>query len=664
MSETTFDRQSAISGLIRIPATMYFVVVLALVPWLSEALPKSWVDFPADSVIPLAPWIGDKLTWLAREATIGSVRISDITRGLASILDAPMNVLGIVLANGVQRGTGEHVHTAVPSLSWLAVVGASGIFAHLLGGRRLAITVVVGLLYIVIFGLWTDAMVTVASVAMSTTTAVAVGVAIGSIVCQRPWATSIVVALMNVMQTVPVFSYLVPTLLFLGYGPSAAMVSTVIYALPPMVHATILGLKSVPSEVIEYGTMAGATPHQMYWKFRMPSAMPMLGVGLNQAIMACLNMVIIASMIGSGGLGYLVLTALRRLDIGAALEGGLAIVVLAVVMDRLGQAAAQRLASGRAISHKQFPYLRMAIAWIVVATTLALIFPLFQKWPDTYVITTAPMWNALITWINIHCFDVLDAIRSFTLINLMNPTKNFMLSVPWSVAMALLAVGGFLLGGMRIAVIVTALAAFVLLTGFWRPAIVSIYLITLGSLLSLTIGLPIGFAIAQKPSWRAATDLALDTLQTMPTLVYILPAVMLFRNGDFSAVLAIFSYAVAPAVRYAIHGFSSVPSTRVEAIRMCGGSRWQTFKWVQFPSAFPTLLLGVNQTVMMAIAMLVITALVGTRDLGQQVFIALSQMKVGNGVVGGLAVAAIALTVDTLLRAAAKRAAERNNLKL
>jgi glycine betaine/proline transport system permease protein len=174
--------------------------------------------------------------------------------------------------------------------------------------------------------------------------------------------------------------------------------------------------------------------------------------------------------------------------------------------------------------------------------------------------------------------------------------------------------------------------------------------------------MPIGYAVAQRPKWRPSTEFILDTLQTMPTLVYILPAVMFFRNGDFSAVLAIFSYAVAPAVRYSVLGFSNVPTTRVEAIRMCGGSSWQTLKWVRFPSAFPTLLLGVNQTVMMSIAMLVITALVGTRDLGQQVFIALSQMKVGNGIVGGLAIAGIALTADALLRTAARRAAQRNGI--
>lgn len=662
MNQATLFSRIAHRPQMRIPTFVYFVVVLVLIPWFGQAMPAALVDYPTSWVVPLSAWIGDKLTWLAREAAIGPIKISELTRGFAAVLDIPMNMFNVVLATGIQRGHGEHVYTAIPSLSWLAIVGLAGILAHLLGGKRLAVTVFGGLLYIVVFGLWSDAMLTVSSVVMSTVIATILGVAIGSAVTGRRWAASAVEALMNVMQTVPVFSYLVPTLLFLGYGPSAAMVSTVIYALPPMVHATILGLKSVPQEVVEYGKMAGATRSQLFWKFQIPSALPILGVGLNQAIMACLNMVIIASMIGSGGLGYSVLTALRRLDIGAALEGGFAIVVLAIVLDRLSQAAAQRLASGRTLSQSQLPYGRVAIGWTVTATILALIWPTFQSWPEQLSITTAPMWNALVTWINVHCFVVLDAIRSFALINIMNPTKNFLLSIPWSVAIALLGMAGLCLGGARLAITVVLLAAFILVTGFWRPAVVSVYLIAIGASLSLLIGMPIGYAVAQRPKWRPSTEFILDTLQTMPTLVYILPAVMFFRNGDFSAVLAIFSYAVAPAVRYSVLGFSNVPTTRVEAIRMCGGSSWQTLKWVRFPSAFPTLLLGVNQTVMMSIAMLVITALVGTRDLGQQVFIALSQMKVGNGIVGGLAIAAIALTADALLRTAARRAAQRNGI--
>jgi glycine betaine/proline transport system permease protein len=305
----------------------------------------------------------------------------------------------------------------------------------------------------------------------------------------------------------------------------------------------------------------------------------------------------------------------------------------------------------------------VAIGWFIVATVLALLVPALQSWPMEWTLTTAPFWNGLVSWINIHWFEPLDAIRSFTLINIMNPTRNFLLSLPWVVVTALVMLGGQVAGGLRLSLAVGGLALFIAVTGFWDPTIVSVYLVGLGTLLSLAIGMPIGYLAARKASWRETTGLVLDTLQTLPTLVYLLPAVMVFRNGDFSALIAIISYAVAPAVRYSMHAFAAVPAERLELATMSGASRWQAFKWVKLPAAFPTLLLGLNQTIMMAIAMLVITALVGTRDLGQQVFIALSRAKPGDGIIAGLCVAAIALIADMTLKAWARRAAARNGVE-
>ncbi|MGL4404901.1 MAG: ABC transporter permease subunit, partial [Notoacmeibacter sp.] len=491
------------------------------------------------------------------------------------------------------------------------------------------------------------------------------GIAIGTWALRKPSYAAPVEALMNVMQTVPVFSYLVPTLLFLGYGPSAALVATAVFALPPMVHATMLGLRNVPPEIIEYGKMAGTSPRAMFWKIKLPVALPTLSIGINQTIMACLNMTVIASMIGAGGVGYIVLLTLRKLDIGGALEAGLAIVVLAVILDRLSLAAAKQNANGAShLAGSGRKALKLAALWLVVATVIALLVPAFQNWPKDLQLTTAPWWNGLVSWINVNWFEPLDAIRSFLLVNVMNPTKNALLAMPWVLFVAIIALIGAAAGGLRVALTSGALLAFVALTGFWDAGVTSIYLISVGVVISLIIGFPIGYFVSKTESRRQATGLALDTLQTLPTLVYLLPAVMLFRNGDFSALIAIISYAIAPAVRYSMHAFAAVPEDRLEAAAMSGASPWQTLKWVRLPAAFPTLILGLNQTVMMAISMLVITALVGTRDLGQQVFIALSRAKVGDGIIAGLCVAAIALSADTILKSYAAQKARQMGASL
>jgi glycine betaine/proline transport system permease protein len=624
-------------------------VVFLASPWIAKALPVYLVAYPDSWRLPISDWTGRGLNWLARDAALGSLKVSDLTRHLASLLEWPVRALGTLLNTGVMAGTGENVHRMVPPLSWLTLLGIVTIGTYAAGGRRLAILSAGSTAYLLIFGLWSDAMATLASVFMATLVAMILGLWIGTMAFERPRWRSSFEAAMNVMQTVPVFAYLVPTLLFLGYGPSAALVATAIYAIPPMVHATILGLESVSPEIVEYGKMSGTTKRQQYWLVLVPSAMPFLGVGINQTIMASLNMVIISSMIGAGGLGYLVLLALRRLDIGAALEAGMGIVVLAVLLDRASQGVARVLAGGpRATGHRHIG--RLVLGWLVASTVGALVVPVFQDWPQSWTVTTAPLWNHLITWINVNFFAPLDAVRTFALLYLMNPLRNYLLSMPWIAYIAGIGFLGYRLGGARLALYATALTAFVLMTGFWDAAVVSLYLVSLGVIFSLLIGMPVGYLTAFSAKSRDATNLALDTLQTLPTLVYIIPAVMLFRNGDFSAVLAIMSYAVAPAVRYAMLGFSSLPDGRLDAAVMCGATRFQALKWVRLPHAFPSLILGLNQTVMMAIAMLVITALVGTRDLGQQVFIALSRMDVGKGIVGGLAVAALALTADAMLK--------------
>jgi glycine betaine/proline transport system permease protein len=221
----------------------------------------------------------------------------------------------------------------------------------------------------------------------------------------------------------------------------------------------------------------------------------------------------------------------------------------------------------------------------------------------------------------------------------------------------LVTLAGYALGGLRTALTVALLMLFIAVTGYWEAAMSSVYLTILSVAFALAIGLPFGIWASARPRLHQPVQLALDTLQTLPTLVYLLPVVMLFRNGDFSALIAIISYAVAPAVRYGMAGMAHVPSERIEAAMMSGCTPGQTFRFVRLPSALPTLLLGVNQTVMMALSMLVIAALVGTRELGQEVYTSLARGETGPGIVAGLCVACIALVADALLKSGAARAA-------
>ncbi len=640
-----------------LPLAWLAAAIVLLMLLAAPLLPPALVDVPAQIKLPLTTHVGRAMEWFAREAEIFGLPVRDITRGLATLINGPIDGLLMVLTEGYVTGNGFNKTQVVPPLSWAGVIGAAAFLAWRLSGSRLALMTTIAGLYIVTFGHWPSAMTTLANVLLCVIAAVALGLALGIWSYRSTRAEAVLRGVMNVMQTVPIFSYLIPTLLLFGYGPSAALAATVIYALPPMVHATVLALRGVPDETRELAVMTGCTKRQSLWQVELPVALPQLAIGLNQVVMMSLNMVIIASMIGAGGLGFDVLTALRKLDIGAGLEAGLAIVALAVVLDRLTQAAAHAGAGGRSHALRRGDGWRIG-AILILPTLAGLLVPALAIWPKAWRLTTADMWNNLVTWINVNFFDQLEAMRVAILLGVMHPFRDGLLAAPWVAVIAAAALAGWALGGARLAALCAGLLGFVAVSGYWDAAMISVYLVTLSVLIALILGLPLGFWLAGRPALVGPARLVLDTLQTLPTLVYLLPAIMLFRNGDFSALIAVSSYAFAPAVRYGMEGLRNVPPDRMEAAAMIGCTRWQAFRAVELPAAMPTLILGVNQTIMMALSMLVIAALVGTSELGQQVFTALSRGKTGEGIIAGLAVAALALTADALLVAWTARRAK------
>jgi len=476
---------------------------------------------------------------------------------------------------------------------------------------------------------------------------------------------AVIVPALDLAQAMPAFAYLLPMLMLIGTNPVSAMLATLIYAIPPMVRATTLALTQVPHEIREFGHMAGCTRRQHLWRVLVPSARPLLMVGVNQVIMMTLNMVIIASMIGAGGLGYDVLLALRALKVGEALEAGVAIVLLAIALDQMSQAAAARkpvmLEPGRSF-WRSHPYLVLALAVLAVSTVASQFVPALHAVPKALTITTAPMWDALIKWIVVNFFDYIELFRTQLLVLVLNPLKKLLIDVPWAAIVALLGLAGFQLGGVRLALMVVTLTLFTVVTGLWEKTIVTVYLVGVSTLVACAIGIPLGVLAARNETANRVLTVIVDTLQTIPAFVYLIPAVMLFRVGDVSAMIGIILYAVTPAIRYTNHGIRQVPAEMVEAAKVSGCTRSQLLWRVQIPLALPEIMLGINQVVMLAIAMDIIAAMIGTRDLGQEVFISLAKADAGRGIVAGLAVAFIGIVADRLISAASKRARERRGL--
>jgi glycine betaine/proline transport system permease protein len=378
-------------------------------------------------------------------------------------------------------------------------------------------------------------------------------------------------------------------------------------------------------------------------------------VGVNQVIMLSLNMVIIASMIGAGGLGYDVLAALRRLDIGAGLESGVAIVLLAIVLDRLSQAFAARTPTGRRL-------LAAAAASALALWALAFAFPALARYPEALEVSTSAFWAALIEWLNVTFFDTLEAIKTWVLVHLLVPVRRVVTAIPWWWGTLLLTLAMARVGGPRRGAIAGLFALFIAFTGYWQPAMVTVYLVGASVLVATLVGLPLGIASGLSRRTWAVVQPVIDTLQTLPSFVYLIPVVMLFRVGEFTAMIAIVLYAVAPAIRYTALGIRETDPALVEATRAMGATPAQRLLKLRLPLALPEILLGINQTILLAVSMLVITALVGTRDLGQEVYIALTRADVGSGLVAGACIAMLAMIADRLMTAAAARTRARLGL--
>lgn len=636
------------------------VVLAQTSGYLAKALDARWlIKPPRELRFLLRDDISTFMKWLVEEASFGLFTFTELTRGIAWLLAQPYDLARALLVGGFVEGIGAEAVQWLPPLSWIAVVFVVAAMGHYAKSARLAVFVGLCFLYLAVFGQWSSAMVTLASILIAVPLGVAGGLLLGIAGYRWRWFDRLMTPVLDLMQTVPVFAYLVPILFLFGFGPVSALVATIIYAMPPMVRITTLALRGVPEEIREFGTMVGCTSRQLTWRILVPSAMPGLMVGVNQVIMLSLNMVIIASMIGAGGLGYDVLTSLRRLDIGGGLEAGVAIVVLAIALDRLSQAFVTRPPLSRGDTDRSFlkrhPYTLASLAIIAVTGLLGLAIPALQSYPAAAQITTGAFWEGLVQAINVNFFDQLEAVRTFMLLNLLVPVKRFLLGVPWPWFILLVTLAGWQLGRWKLALLCFLLSAFILVNNLWEEAMVTVYLCGVSVLVAAAIGIPLGILAAQNARAGRVIGGFIDTLQTLPSFVYLIPVVMLFRVGDFSAMIAVVLYALAPAVRYTAHGIRSIDPQLVEAGIVSGCTRWQLLWRIKLPLSLPEIMLGINQTIMLALSMLVITALVGTRDLGQEVYIALTKADTGRGIVAGVSVAFIAIIADRLIAAGAGR---------
>ncbi len=278
----------------------------------------NWLDPLAQKLIPLDIWVDQGLEWLV-----------DNFRPAFQAVRWPIDAT----LTGI-----ESALLAVPSVIMVLIFG---LIAWQVSGRRLALATIASLAVVGLIGAWSETMVTLALVITSVFFCVLIGLPAGIWLARSDRAETAMRPLLDAMQTTPAFVYLVPVVMLFGIGNVPGVVVTIIFALPPLIRLTNLGIRQVPEDLVEASRSFGASPRQLLYKVQLPLAMPTIMAGVNQTLMLALSMVVIASMIAVGGLGQMVLRGIGRLDMGLAAVGGVGIVLLAIILDRITQAMGQ-----------------------------------------------------------------------------------------------------------------------------------------------------------------------------------------------------------------------------------------------------------------------------------------------------------------------------------
>ncbi|WP_442815166.1 ABC transporter permease subunit [Streptomyces sp. NBC_01298] len=551
------------------------------------------------------------------------------------------------------------VYVLLLAAGWTGVTALAALVAWRLAGIRLALTCAAAFAACGLLGMWVPTMQTLALMAVAVAASVVLGALLGLAAGLSPRADRALRPVLDTMQILPAFAYLLPMVLVFGIGVPAAVLATVVYAAPPMARLTALGLREADAGVMEAAASLGATGRQRLLTARLPLARRQLLLGVNQAIMTGLSMAVIASVIGAGGLGDRVYQALASVDVGAALAAGIPIVLLAVVLDRTADAAGRRIGATVPVGEQDL-LRRVFSGWYgLLLTLLAAVAAAVagriagsSLWPESWTVSLAAPVNSAVAWMTDHLYSgvpvvggTADWAARFTGW-ILDPLRGGLQAAPWWLLLLVAAALALLAGTWRTALTAVLALGAVGVLGVWEASLDTLSQVLAAVAVTLVLGFAIAVGAARSARAERLLRPVLDVCQTLPQFVYLIPVVALFGVGRAPAAAAAVVYALPAVVRITVQGLREVDPTVVESARSLGATRSQLLRQVQLPLARPALLLAVNQAVVLVLAVVIIGGLVGGGALGYDVVLGLAQGDLATGLVAGAAIVCLGLLLD------------------
>ena len=621
-----------------VPATGVRVSRRAVIAGIAIASVVLWIVFrgqmnlPHDDDYVLFNWLNGVRAWVGENRTI----LEPVRAGIAGLVAAFDELLA--------------------SLGWPGVIGLAAAVGYGFGGWRLTILAVTGFTILGVLELWDASMAVLSMMLAAVLLALLIGIPLGILAGRSERVSAVLSPVLDFMQIMPTLAYLTPmTLLFLiGVAPST--VATLIFAIPAAIRITSLGIRGVSGTTVEAARSLGATEGQLLTKVTLPLARRPIGLAVNQTIMLALSMVVITALIGAPGLGRILQQALSKVNVGEAFDAGIAIVILAIILDRLTYAAVESSDPRERSGKRRRGGRGLTIAIVVGFVAIGLAAPLFidaTEFPDAITWSFEAPVNTIVNWFTETFRFLTIGFKDLITTLVLNPLETILTEAPVWLSAGLGTLIAYAVSGRRAAIVVFVSMALIIALGLWSHAMATLANVVVGTLLTLAIGLVIGILSARHDRLRTALRPFLDAAQTLPAFVYLIPALALFEPTRFTAIVAAVIYALPPVIRLVDVGIRGVPQSVVEASTASGATSWQLLFKVQLPMSRRALLLAANQGIVMVLSMVVIGALVGAGALGYDVLQGFARGEhFGKSLAAGLAIVLLGILLDRITQGA------------
>ena len=551
-------------------------------------------------------------------------------------------------------------------LHWTGVTGLIFVIGYLRAGLQTAVIATASILGVGLSGFWDKTMITLAIMVVAVALAMLIGVPLGIWSGLSDNAERRLRPLLDTAQVMPAYVYLIPCVAFFGIGVPAAVVATLIYAVPPAVRLTSHGLRQVPIVSTEVGRSFGATGPQLLGKVQLPLARKTVLLGLNQVIMMAFGIVVIASQIGTGDVGGEVLRGLQKLDAKLAFSAGFCIVFAAIALDRIttGERSAKH---GRLLTTWMADRRALWAAGLGLAVVAAFVAKVAgaQEFPS-WRIGLGSWAKSAINWLNenlrrgVPLVGGTGSISDFLVRDILDPIRGLLQSAAWWLVVAFFALIGWVSKGWRLALLSGLAFTGIAAMNNWDLAMDTLSQVLVAVVISVCLAVPIGVWAGRSRWLEGALRPFLDTAQVLPQFVYLVPVVFLFNVGRTPGVIAAVIYALPPGIRLVSLGLKEVPIAPREAAISFGATPRQELLKVQLPLAFRSIMLGINQVILMVLATVIIAGLIGGGALGLEALGGFTKpnLKMGDGVAAGVSIVLLAMVLDRLTQAWGNRSSQ------